>query len=364
MLLVVFGAGASYDSAATYPVPKPEVGLGGDYLVEQSRPPLADRLFENRGWFAEALKLFPTCQPLVTHLRHLSRDKNLEQVLATYLNEAGERPERHCQIMAVRYYLAYIIKNCENQWEGVHKGVTNYRTLLDQIESWRRRNHEAVCLVTFNYDRMLEVACFDIGLRFEKFEDYITSENYKLFKLHGCVNWGRYTTIRQDSLPHLNASAVANELTERAASLELTDAFTLISQQPPPMPPLPDRLAIIPAIAIPIENKDAFECPIEHVEVLKQCLPSTTRMLTIGWRATEGHFLKLLGEGLPRTTNLMVIAGSQKEAMEVGAKLQPRRLDIDAATAGFTDSILSREVEKFLWREPSSPVFRHEPSPG
>jgi len=52
MLLVIFGAGASFDSARTYP-PGTKV-RGGDHLNNFHRPPLANELFENRPVFAEA----------------------------------------------------------------------------------------------------------------------------------------------------------------------------------------------------------------------------------------------------------------------------------------------------------------------
>ncbi len=62
MLLVIFGAGASFDSAPTYP-PGANV-LGGDRLNNFHRPPLANELFENRPVFAEAITRLPECQPI------------------------------------------------------------------------------------------------------------------------------------------------------------------------------------------------------------------------------------------------------------------------------------------------------------
>jgi hypothetical protein len=62
MLLIVFGAGASFDSAPTY---KPETG---EFRPE--RPPLANQLFASRERFAEALQEFPECRSLAPHLRH------------------------------------------------------------------------------------------------------------------------------------------------------------------------------------------------------------------------------------------------------------------------------------------------------
>jgi hypothetical protein len=344
MLLVVFGAGASHDSAPSYPVANDPVQL---LSVKESRPPLADDLFQDRGLFAHALTSFPKCQLLVPYLRHLSKTETLEHVLAGYVTQAEKFPERKKQIMAVRYYLAYVIKVCEQEWSNVHKGVTNYRTLLDQIENWRYQKNEKVCFVTFNYDTMLETACDDFGLHFSSHNDYISNKHYKLFKLHGSISWGRFVETHIESLQNGDYWAVAKELTERARELQLSPTWTHISMQPPPL--LPGNLAIAPAIAIPIENKSEFECPVEHIQALTKCLPEVTKMLTIGWRATEQHFLALLTKYLPHPEHLMVVAKDQPEAWDIGKRLQPGRLDIHAATSGFTGTILTREIEPFLW---------------
>jgi len=348
MLLVVIGAGASYDSAASYPVSDPQRLHSHDPLVEQSRPPLANGLFENRGWFAEALKRFPRCQAVVPYLRHLPQVKGVEQVLAKYLKEADRFPERHRQIMAVRYYLAYIMAHCEVQWETIHKGVTNQKALLDCIESWRYQNNESVCIVTFNYDTMIENACRGIGVIFQTLGDYVKGGEYKLYKLHGSIDWGRCVELPLQLLQDISPQAVANELVVRAADLRLMKKWSLVSGQPP-MPPQSVSVAVCPAIAIPIEDKNEFECPPEHVESLKQCLPSATKMLTIGWRATEAHFLRLLKEGLPEGIPIMVVAGSFEGAKEVAIKLRGSTANILPASGGFTDSILSRAIESFVW---------------
>jgi len=267
MLLVVTGAGASYDSAPSYRFAHkfPASDLDRIRGIEENRPPLANGLFDNRGFFAQVLKKFPRCQPLVPRLRHLPKSQSLEQVLAAYLDEAQTYPERHRQIMAVRYYLASVIKICEQQWENVHGGVTNYRSLLDQVERWRHERNEEVCLVTFNYDTMLDQACADVGLSPSRLPEYVSGDRYKLFKLHGSTNWGRFLELRLDSLPTVDPQGLADQIISRAADLKLSDAWGFVSQQPP-NPDYSIKLAACPAIAIPIENKSEFECPVDHVE--------------------------------------------------------------------------------------------------
>jgi hypothetical protein len=69
MLMVIFGAGASYDSCPTYP-PGTAVPASPDSLNHYHRPPLAIELFEDRPVFAEAIEhYFPECQPIVPRLR-------------------------------------------------------------------------------------------------------------------------------------------------------------------------------------------------------------------------------------------------------------------------------------------------------
>ncbi len=62
MLMVVFGAGASYDSFPS--------GLPNSTDWEDRRPPLANELFDNRPAFGPVVSRFPRCQPIISRLRH------------------------------------------------------------------------------------------------------------------------------------------------------------------------------------------------------------------------------------------------------------------------------------------------------
>ncbi len=108
MILVIFGAGASYDSVPALPP--------HDYGDLESRPPLAKDLFLNRGLLAEALSRFPQCHPIVPYLRKPSEGKTIDQILEGLQNEAEEDPVRKRQLVAVRYYLHFMIWECERAW--------------------------------------------------------------------------------------------------------------------------------------------------------------------------------------------------------------------------------------------------------
>ena len=344
MLMVVFGAGASYDS---YPSLRPLAGFfPAEVKFDDLRPPLADQLFSDREAFAKTAQTFQDCIPIIPFVRHFSRDSSVEKVLEGLRSEAIEKPRRYAQLAAVRHYLQFIIFECEHAWRGVHKGVTNYVTLLDEIENWRKQN-EPVCLVTFNYDTMLEQALPAVGVKIAEMEDYVT-QHYKLIKLHGSVSWGRQV-VSPVNMKVMNEWAVANELITNAKDLRMTDEYRMVTSRPIGKS---DELPLIPALAIPVVNKQEYECPKLHLEVLNSCLPQITKLLVVGWRANETHFLQRLANGLKHDLQVMMVSGSPAAAEETISNLAVARMRViggyQKAEAGFSDFIVGRAVLGFL----------------
>jgi hypothetical protein len=184
MLLVIFGAGASFDSLPTYP---PGTYIPGG-LEDLNRPPLANELFANRPLFAESISFYPQCQPIIPQLRTLGKH-SLESVLQDLQTKADYHPRVHQQLAAVRYYLQDILLRAPGHWNQVAQGVTNYKSLVNLIERGNRLE-KPVCLVTFNYDLLLENALHDFRLSIETFHDYTKKHPFfRVFKLHASVNW-------------------------------------------------------------------------------------------------------------------------------------------------------------------------------
>src|SRR5207244_3057879 len=126
---------------------------------EEIRPPLANQLFERRPLFEEAIARYWECTSIVPRLRTLRSNIGLEEELDAIAGEASKDDRRAVQLNGVRYYIRDVISNSQVQWSRLTRDVTNYAALLDQIWNWHLRTGEAVRLVTFNYDTLLDRAC-------------------------------------------------------------------------------------------------------------------------------------------------------------------------------------------------------------
>src|SRR5438132_13763730 len=114
MLLVIFGAGASYDSVLHFPTPRPPSGNQNSFSpivpslrpsYEDSRPQLANQLFDNREQFVLIMNAYEACKPVVNLLRG---DVQVEKQLATFEEQAKNYPPRLSQLAAIRYYLHHM----------------------------------------------------------------------------------------------------------------------------------------------------------------------------------------------------------------------------------------------------------------
>ena len=332
MLMVVFGAGASYDSAPSLPV------LAG--YPHQFRPPLSNELFQNRTAFASIASRYPQMLPIVPYLRALG-EKSVEEILEELEIEGQNFVKRRAQLLAVRFYLHDLLSECTRQWLTDSGRITNYRTLLDQIAK-HYQTEEPIPLVTFNYDMLLEDALGDHGFRNVSITDYIgTSSAFKLFKLHGSVNWWR--VVRNSG----GSNNIPHEIIEHAANLEITDTFSNNIEG--------QSGRFVPALAIPVRNKVNFECPTEHLEELQRLIPKVSKILFIGWRGTEQHFLRLLKQSASSLRYCMFVARDRDDAAEIAKRVmegigKSYLVNTPLGEGGFTDLVVRRGAEPFLAR--------------
>jgi hypothetical protein len=232
-------------------------------------------------------------------------------------------------------------------------GVSNYTTLIGYIERFRQ-SEEPVLLITFNYDTLIERA---LSLHFDDFSfnainDYIRRPAYKLFKLHGSLNWGHPFEADARIEVHRAADYLRDVIVELSDSIHYdSNQFAVLDE---PRVAVKDWL-YFPAISIPVQTKSHFSCPQEWLPILDTSLDGVSNLLVIGWRGGEEHFLKRVIPVLNKNPDLNVsivshteTSANQTEAQLGLAGLHPARVRLYAG--GFTQFISSDDVKIFLRR--------------
>jgi hypothetical protein len=314
MLLVIFGAGASYDSSAD---------VAG--RPRSLPPPLAkDLVGRHFDPFTGHLQL---SRPIIALLRRAmdgDDPTSLETELARISAEAVGSAEIRRQLMAFRFYLHAIIQHTVDDWLTYTQGFTYYLDLLNYIFAWQRVTKAPVRLVTFNYDVLLDTAVSNVlDHTFASIPDYTARRDLQVLKLHGSTTWAR---VFPTDLP--NGTSTIRAAMQMAADNLLTDGEILVrpisdqvsSRQRQPQDK-PSEVGI-PALAVPMEGKTEFECPDEQVAALEDELPKVTHVLIVGWRAAEPHAVRLLDgsgpqRGLMPGYSLGIVSGSQEGAAQV-----------------------------------------------
>ena len=345
MLMVIFGAGASHDSAATFP---PSTPVGSD---EHSRPPLADGLFQQNSFFDRWVEKYPECTPVVTRLRLHTR-ATLEDEMERYRLEAEHEPQRAVELNAVRYYLRWLLWGCSAEWLQHTKGVTNYVSLLGDIRVWKNIHPtEEVRFVTFNYDTLLEHACQRaLQINMSSVSSYVSPRvGYKVFKPHGSVNWVRTLS---DNTGVEAAGNVEQSIIALGHRVQLATGFHLMAD--PSQITLEGRY-VFPALALPVNTKVAFECPDDHMAQLEADIPLVTKLLVIGWRATEPHFLQFWKEPRPGSvpdsiSKITIVAGGASQAQGVQQNLIAAGIQgkFELSDGGFSQFVAGPELRRFL----------------
>jgi hypothetical protein len=357
-LLVIFGAGASYDSInpATFITNPNERNIYSPYY----RPPLASQLFEDRPNFNDILKLYPYFNGRVPDLRRKvaagAGGFNVEHELERIKAEAEQYPPAIVELAAMRFYLRRVLWDCGITWHERAAGATNYAELLSRIERWRLPRKERVVLVTFNYDLMLDLAAaaYPVALKVGGMDDYIGRDEYKLIKPHGSVNWGQLVDHHPER--SLSDEDVTRLVIERAGELRVADAYTITG-----LSVSVARDLYFPAIAIPVENKSDFACPRSHLDALVRSLTDwkgrrdqvddMRHILVIGWRASENQFLELL-RGYLEHKRVLVVAQSQVAAEQTAVNLAKAGVERGSVScsdkAGFSEFLATEELEGFL----------------
>lgn len=346
-LLVILGAGASADSVDTSLI----------QMQGRMRPPLAVNLFGDGGAYeayGHAVDRYPDFRPLIIRLRRaVGKGLGVEEALREIQDEASASALRARQLLAVRFYLRWIISEYVNPYPAQAHGLTNHVSLVDSLQHWRIESKAWVSFITFNYDNLLEQALTSVvGRPFTGMGSYLERGSGAVFKVHGSADWVR---VVENALPETD-----NDLEfalGHAHELKVTDSF--LSGIRPDQHGAQGAL-FYPALAIPVERKEEFEMPDTHFEELLTYLELADGALIIGWRGADRLLLETWVErrararAFDRPTSLLVhvVSDNRPNAELTLAALQEAGIDIHSASltdGGFSRFMSDREhLDHFL----------------
>lgn len=355
--MVIFGAGASFDSSQAYRPVNPSGGghssFGASVVRVDAggpwRPPLAKDLFlDPHRTLSEIVTKYPKLTHILPFLREPTAGRSVEEVLEGLQAQAANSHERQCELASVRFYLCDLLRIVTEEWSRRTDGVTNYAPLISNILEFNLTGDE-VCLVTFNYDLLLERALYTFDFKRKTPEEHLDSHPIlKLFKLHGSVDWSRLVE------GHLNERLLPQHLIEEI-NLRLSDKFVLANATSP-YEMYNFGQPIFPAIAVPVQTKseEHFECPHTHLDYLVKMLDAVTKILIIGWQAKEAHFLQMIRDKLPLLQKVMVVGANAHDAEktlryfagEIRRPFETRNCSV--GQGGFTDFIVNQEGDNFF----------------
>jgi hypothetical protein len=358
MLMVIFGAGASYDSAQAYrPVyaggsanqnfgpQTPQQDDGGPW-----RPPLAKDLFlDRRHVLGDIVARYPKLSHILPYLRESSNGKSVEEILESLQEEGRDNAESQREFASVRFYLCELLHKVTQEWSSQTNGITNYAPLIREILRLNRIG-EQVCLVSFNYDLLLERALYSFNFDHKGPQEFLDCHPIlKLFKLHGSVEWSRLVDVPEGTRVHPQG------LIDQADTVRLSNTFVLANATDPRQMFTFEK-PIFPAIAIPVQTKTEknFECPSAHLTYLEGMLKNVTKVLIVGWQAREAHFLEMLRSNTPMLRYVMVVGQNAPDAEkilrhfvgQIGASISTSTAFL--GQGGFTDFIVNREWLSFF----------------
>ena len=336
ILTVIIGAGASFDS----------IDNRTALVNSEWRPPLVKDLFSNLDNYGAILAKYPRAQAVAGGIRLALAEKSLEEILSERISTGAEEVRK--QYREVPLYLQELIGEVSQHF--VRFGTTLMNELVMTIaNAIHEKRYSHVLYLTLNYDLFLDKALATLYAHpFERIEDYITSETWKLVKLHGSVNWG----VPLEPLPG------ANSLLDHLWKLE-EDPYHLkgdIKMLPNHQTRTDGQRYLYPCLSIPVANKTEFVCPTPHSTVARGLLSESNDVLILGCRLADPDVLNLL-TSIQQIDNLMIVDRDDGEALRVLMHLAKsitafNRPEFQRMTTvhrlGFSDFVSSGALRRFL----------------
>jgi hypothetical protein len=353
-LVVIIGAGASFDCASELVNKRPEL-----------QPPLVKDLFAPR--LAEFLDRYPLAQAAAADIRRAIAPESENAVpLERYLREGlrdsedmyAQRRYRQVPLYLQDVFLAASVTS----GRGFTTEPDNYNALINKALGL-----DDVLFLTLNYDTLLDDRLFIYGDLLD-LNSYVSDPKWALIKLHGSVNWGRRIVIdaasafdmfdrassRGEAIDRLE---VINKLIDGPGDLTFaTDEIELRLQQDLGERRFDGREAVYyPALSVPVGEEDELVCPREHLGAAGQRLqqPDGLNLLVIGYSGLDREVLQLLGESGSPLRTLLVANGDERAGLEAAERIQRAfggsgvRTD-NVFGGGFTDLVRTGALSNFV----------------
>jgi hypothetical protein len=345
VLLIIFGAGASFDCLSRRVLDRIDPGAQDEW-----RPPLASGLLSERHSFEQVLEGLPQCAALVANLQELiAAGANIERELETLQEGAAAYPPRYRELMAFRFYLRETLWRSSLNWTRLSAGKTLFADLFRRVDIWRHAADETVCVATFNYDLLIDHALAgQVGMELSHASDYVSDRRYHYAKLHGSVNWARKVAA-PDETTTATADHARAAIIDSAASFAESQGDHFVRRFDDPLSE--SGFLYIPAIAIPTDTKKNFECPPSQLSVIQTDIPQVDRILVVGWRGAEMHFLEKLRHLKGMATPVLLVGHTENGCEETTANLTSIGLSSNSigwSATGFSAFMQTTGLETFL----------------
>lgn len=294
-LLIIIGAGASFDSWPKY------LGKTPSY----QKLPLAKDLFSSlnkQNSFLEHYNLMSLAGWLRRTASTQGDSFDIEEELEIINNTATNSQDLNTlkNLFKTRFYLHSLINELNKETLNFTSTHTIYVDLINQFKKWIDQSPTSrfVDIVTFNYDILLEKAMETVYSydwysknQTAPLSAYYSGKNIRIFKPHGSINWGKEILKGDNHFTYTLPEEVFREFNK----LELTSSFQFIDPDDI-TDPMKSKI-FIPAIAVPFKEKTTFnECPQEMLAKMLNTVKEADKIITLGWKGSDRHFTTLLKE--------------------------------------------------------------------
>lgn len=283
----------------------------------------------------------------------LNREQNLEKNVSNIWKTAVERNDkyRQRQLVAFAYYLHFLFYLLSKEFGG--RTSNNYYALVNRLSDLLSNNNESETLiVNFNYDLLMDDALKSL--------EHGVQNRLSHIKVHGsCDKYCISRVTEQDKgpprMPHLTLSR--EELIKNFAEYwnevfeigpESYDLIYICKEKE-----RGEGVAIRPSLILPFYNKSeyGFPCNKQDLQVIKNFLPRTDRILIIGWRAKDEEFINLIKEGVNdsgKDIRLSVVAGDKDDIADIKQQFNDMFFVPSTDCVKFSNFVSSDACKKFF----------------